>query len=284
MLLLTTTTDKLQLVTSAAVPVDVHTSYVDLSGTTVTPGRQNVAITTATTTDIVASPASSTTRNIQTLTVRNKHASTSCDVTLLFNQNGTTFELIRVTLRPSESLSFIDDVGFTVVAAPSAPPPNFSTTDQVANAADTYIAGSVIAIPTGRALAIGTRMIWKFAITKTAAGAATPIWSLRFGSGVLADTARVTLTGVAQTAAADVATVEIVCLVRSVGAAGVVTASLDLHHNLAATGFANVAHSVIQGTSSGFDTTTVTGVGISVNPGSAGVWTFTLVTAEVANL
>lgn len=284
MLLLNATTDKFQIVTSAAATLDVHASYVDLSGTTVTPGKQNTAITTATTTDVLAAPASSTTRNMKTLNVRNKHASTPTDVTVLFNQNATLFELVKITLRAGETLEYVEGVGFFTVAAASAPAINYSTSDQVANAADTYLTGSVIAIPSGRALAVGTRMVWKLAATKTAAGIATPIWSIRFGSGVIGDTSRVTLTGVAQTGAIDVGTMEVVCIVRSIGGSGVVTASLDLHHNLAATGFANVAHSVIVGTSSAFDTAAVTGVGISVNPGSAGVWTFTMVSAEVNNL
>lgn len=284
MLLLNATTDKFQLVSSAAATLDVHASYVDLSGTTVTPGRQNTAITTATTTDVLAAPGASTTRNLKTLNVRNKHASQSCDCTLIFNQNGTSYELARLTVRAGETMEYIEGVGFFVVAGPSAPARNYSTSDQVANAADTYVTGSLIALPSGRALVAGVVLIWKFAMTKTGAGTATPIWSLRFGSGVIGDTARVTLTGVAQTAVIDTATVEIVCIVRSVGASGVVTASLDLHHALAATGFANVAHSVIAGTSAAFDTTTVTGIGVSVNPGTAGVWTLTMATAEIQNL
>jgi hypothetical protein len=63
MLLLTATTDKLQLVTGSAATVDVHASYVDASQANPpvvqgdTMGRQNTAITTAATTDIVAAPA-----------------------------------------------------------------------------------------------------------------------------------------------------------------------------------------------------------------------------------
>jgi hypothetical protein len=57
MLLLASTTDKIQVITSAAGQVDVHASWVDLSGTTITAGRTNTRISTATTTDVVGAPA-----------------------------------------------------------------------------------------------------------------------------------------------------------------------------------------------------------------------------------
>src|SRR5687767_16010848 len=108
MLFLATTTDSLELVTSAAATVDVHASFMDLETTTdvVTPGKQNTAITTATTTAIVDAPGSNTTRNIKTLTVRNKHASLACDMTVVFDQNATNFELHKVTLQAGEMLEY----------------------------------------------------------------------------------------------------------------------------------------------------------------------------------
>lgn len=116
MLLLTATTDKLQLVTSEAVTVDVHASYMDhtLSSDNVEGGRQNTAITTATTTDIVASPGSGVTRNVKTLHITNIHATSPVTVTVLYNQNGTTFTLHKVALAPGEMLEYADGVGFFV--------------------------------------------------------------------------------------------------------------------------------------------------------------------------
>jgi len=116
MLNLVATTDKLQLVTSAAVTVDVHASYADLSGTTVTPGRKNTAISTATTTDIVASPAGSTVRNIKTLHIRNKHATTPVDVTVLYEGSATDadVELHKATLLAGEMLEYVEGIGFFV--------------------------------------------------------------------------------------------------------------------------------------------------------------------------
>jgi hypothetical protein len=119
MLLLTATTDKIQLVTSAAVTVDVHASWMDhtLATDNVEGGRTNTAITTATTTDIVPVPGSGVTKNVKTLHIRNKHASTQVDVTVLFDQNGTDFELFKATLRAGETLEYVEGIGFFVTAS-----------------------------------------------------------------------------------------------------------------------------------------------------------------------
>lgn len=110
-------TDKLQITTTTTANVDVHVSYMDYNGTTVTPGRQNTAISTATTTDVCATPGASTNRNIKTLNVANRHASSSNLVTVIYDANGTDYTLYAVTLRAGESLEYIEGVGFFVVAA-----------------------------------------------------------------------------------------------------------------------------------------------------------------------
>jgi hypothetical protein len=115
MLNLAATTDKLQVVTSTAAAIDVHASFADLSGTTVTPGKQNTAISTATTTDIVAAPGASTVRNVKTLHIRNKHATLSDDITLIYDQNGTDFELFKTTLRVGEQLEYVEGIGFFIL-------------------------------------------------------------------------------------------------------------------------------------------------------------------------
>lgn len=119
MLLLATTTDKIQLVTSVACTVDVHVSFIDAVGSTLVPtggGRQNTAITTATTTDILAAPGASTTRNLKKMTARNK-GSTAVDVTVVFDQNSTDFELHKVTLLAGECLQYIEGIGFFVLSS-----------------------------------------------------------------------------------------------------------------------------------------------------------------------
>lgn len=287
MLLLTATTDKLQLVTSAAATVDVHASYMDhtLSTDNVEGGRQNTAISTATTTDIVAAPASGVVRNVKTLHIRNTHASTPTDVTVVFDANATDFELHKATLAAGETLQYVEGVGFAEPAA-AAPPIvyNASLADQGPGfATDTYIDGSNLLI--GGRIKVGTILRWIVHATKTAAGSATPIWIIRFGTaGTIADTARCTMTSPAGTAASDTARWEIDAVCRVSSATGVFAAAVGCEHTLDSTGF-SVGNGAARVTSGTFDTT-VAGIqaGISVNGGASAAWTIQAVTAEAVNL
>lgn len=117
MLLLVSTSDKIRVTTSGAVTTDVHASFVDYNGTTVTPGRQNTAITTATTTDVVSSPGSSTQRNVKALHIRNKHATTSQTVTVIHTDGTTACELVSVVLPAGYALAFDEGAGFRVLDA-----------------------------------------------------------------------------------------------------------------------------------------------------------------------
>lgn len=57
MLLLTSTSDILRVTTgTATTTIEIHASYIDNASGTITPGRTNTRITTATTTTVVASP------------------------------------------------------------------------------------------------------------------------------------------------------------------------------------------------------------------------------------
>ena len=117
MILLASTSDKLRLTTSAAVTTDVHTSYVDMSGSTITPGRLNTPITTATTTDIVGSPGASTYRTVKTMTVRNRHATSSQDVTVIHTDGTNAMELVKLTLVAGAVLHYHEGAGFWVTDA-----------------------------------------------------------------------------------------------------------------------------------------------------------------------
>jgi hypothetical protein len=164
---------------------------------------------------------------------------------------------------------------------------NWNTVDVVANGADTYLTGSGLVVPTGLSLQVGTTFNWKFYMTKTAAGAAAPVWTVRIGTlGTTGDAAILTFTQVAlQTANADTGMVEITAILRNVGAAGILAGGLSMFHVLAATGFSTLTENVMQVTSAGFVTTTAgLIVGVSVNPGLSGVWTHQVVAAEMANI
>jgi len=116
-LLLVSTSDKLQVVTGSAVTVDVHASYVDRAAGTDTPGRKNTAITTATTTDVVLAPASATYRNVRRLVVRNKHATSSVQVTVQHTDGTTVAQLDSRVLGPGQAVTFDDHTGWFPVPA-----------------------------------------------------------------------------------------------------------------------------------------------------------------------
>lgn len=162
---------------------------------------------------------------------------------------------------------------------------NWNTADVVASAADTYLTGSRLDVPQ-HLLQAGTTFRWRLVMTKTAAGVAAPAWIVRIGTlGTVGDGARLTFTGPAQTAVIDAGMVEIIAVLRNTGVAGVLAGGLSLRHNLAATGFAVLGTPVLQVISAGFDTTVANLiVGLSVNPGAAGVWTHQVVSAEMLNI
>ena len=105
MILLTSTSDKLQLVTGASgASVDVHCSYVDNASGTITPGRLNVVgIATATTTDIVSAPGASTQRNVKGIYITNTSGTTATQVTVLHTDGTNVADLFGVTLLAGEN-------------------------------------------------------------------------------------------------------------------------------------------------------------------------------------
>jgi hypothetical protein len=183
----------------------------------------------------------------------------------------------------SKKLSTINDAG---VIDTMDNLPNRSTAAQGPGfATDTYLTGSSISIPPG-VLKIGAMYRCTFDVSKTAAGTATPIVIVRFGTnGTTADTARLTFTFTAGTAAADVGMFDIYALFRTVGASGVMQGRARITHNLSITGIVNLVSPTLQVTSGAFDTTVANSIiGCSVNGGASAAWTVQLVEAELANI
>ena len=115
MLILASTSDKLQVITGSAGTVDVHVSWMDNVAGAVQPGRTNTpTITTAATTDVVAPPGATTQRNVKTIHVRNR-AVTPNDVTVQHTDGTNVVQLHKVTLQPNRTLQYIDEVGFIFV-------------------------------------------------------------------------------------------------------------------------------------------------------------------------
>lgn len=117
MILLASTSDLLRITTSGTANIDVHASFVDMAGAAFTPGRTNTAISSATTTTVVASPAASTYRTVKTLTIRNRHATTANAVTVIHTDGTTVIELIKITLAAGEVLHYHESAGFWVTDA-----------------------------------------------------------------------------------------------------------------------------------------------------------------------
>lgn len=204
----------------------------------------------------------------------------------------------RTTIQGTDILYLVDPVTnlpYQVSAAAlntyMDPASNSSAVAQTLGTADTYLTGSSCTFAAGR-LKAGSYYRAQFDMTKTAAGTATAAMTLRLGTaGTTADTARCTFTfPSAQTAAADNARFSIYANMRSVGSgtAAVVQGVLVIERTNTTTGFVSTGGlqfmAPIRVTSAGFDSTTVTTIGVSVNAGASSAWTTQLVQADIKNL
>ena len=292
MYLLTSVSDLMQVVTSAVGQVEVHASYVDNASGTITPGRTNTAdITTATTTTVVAAPGASTQRNVKTLNVRNNHATVTNLVTVLHTDGTNSHGIVQAQLLPGESLVLDENGDWSVYtaagvikAAGTVMAYNSSTANQTGFAADTYLTGSSILIPAQRPK-IGTRFRAKFDMAKTAAGTAPPIVTLRYGNAAsTADTALLTFTFSAGTAATDTGVFEIEAVYRSVGSGtAAVLAGRCRLNSQPTTGLSSLLKAVAA-TSAGHDSTTSSYLGVSFNGGASFSGTNVMVSAEMENI
>ena len=120
MIILGTTSDSLELVTSAAGSVDYSVHYADHTTSSATAGASTGNVATATTTTIAAAPAASTQRQVREVTVRNA-GSAANTVTVQVKPTGTARTLVQATLSRGETLLYsagqgwysLDSVGRT---------------------------------------------------------------------------------------------------------------------------------------------------------------------------
>ncbi len=163
---------------------------------------------------------------------------------------------------------------------------NQSQTQQAIVAATrTYLSGSALHIPGG--LKVGTRFRWRFNMAKTAAGTAASTFDIAVGAaGTTADTARVSFTKPAGTAAADEGVVAIDAVCRAISnTAGVLVGEFVLVHNLAATGHAVIPVVVVNTISANFDNNdNDLYVGICLTSGAADAITVEWLNAEATNI
>ena len=119
-MLLTSTSDLIQVVTSAAGTVEVHADYADASGAPPAVsgmGRTNTSISTAATTTVVGSPAASTTRKVLNLMISNSHASTANTVTIRHTDGTTPIQIEQITLLAGERWAYREGMPSRVVDA-----------------------------------------------------------------------------------------------------------------------------------------------------------------------
>lgn len=196
MLLLASTSDLLRVASSSTSALDVQVSAMDMNTSNTdrpTGYRNNVAITTATTTTIAGSPGSANIiRTIKTVSIRNKGAGTQV-VTVIHTDGTTAVEVIEATLGPDTSLQYHEAAGWwvtdsqgraVVVNLPNAGTPvsdSDSITRLTSDVTNNNAVANSIADVTGLSFSVlAAKLYWfEFHIVYTAAATTTGSrWSI----------------------------------------------------------------------------------------------------------
>jgi hypothetical protein len=132
---------------------------------------------------------------------------------------------------------------------------NRSVAQQTIAAATTaLVTGSTLTVPVGK-LRAGTVLRWTLIVTKTA-GTAANTFLVKIGTaGTTADATIHTLALPVGTGVADVAHIEIMVTIRTIGASATSSGALRMTHNLSATGFATIPAVAVISTGATFDST-----------------------------
>ena len=141
MILLSSTSDKIQLITGSAGSIRSHATWVDNISNDMTPGRTNTAaITSATTTDIVESPASSTYRSVKFITITNDTGSITNTLTLQHTDGTNIVPLWYGTLQAGEYLQYDHDgfIKYNTLGMPLISSQTTPTDIQLFDVAGTY--------------------------------------------------------------------------------------------------------------------------------------------------
>lgn len=218
-----------------------------------------------------------------------------------FFTNGSFTTLNEVTITPALVVTGNKTATLTLntVAAGSSPTTinlplgshtlelgNYSAVPQTPAATTrTYISGSTVTVPS-YGLRLGGRILWKFNMTKTAAGTASSVIDICFGtSGTTADTARLSFTKPGGSAAVDEGFVIIEAVIEgSISATGIVIGEFVMYHNLASTGHMTIPVACVHVESSAFDLTT-SGllIGLCITTGASDAITINQVTTQAFN-
>ena len=116
MIPLLATTDIIRTTTSSAATLDIVLHYVEANASTgafAGVGRAVAALSSATSNDTLAGPGGTGFRTLKTGSWRNRDASLADDVTVAYRTAGPVdYELHKVTLKPGETLEYIEGIGF----------------------------------------------------------------------------------------------------------------------------------------------------------------------------
>jgi hypothetical protein len=167
---------------------------------------------------------------------------------------------------------------------------NASTSTQTGFSSDTYLSGSTVTISSGADWKQRGKYHCVFDMAKTAAGSATPIIIVRMGTaGTTSDSAICTLTFSVGSNATDSGLFEVNATFRSVGSgtSAVLQTVAECRHvgntiGGPKTGLVTAGAIEVQtSTSSGFNSTTPTKIGVSFNGGTSFSGTCTLVQSDL---
>ena len=117
MITLSSTTDKIQVILESAVATSelaCYAAYRDTTTTSISPINNQMLTTGATAVDLVSSPASSTQRLVEYISVYNSDTQVR-EVTVRFSDNGTFYTLFKCKIQPGDKLEFKDKKGFDVI-------------------------------------------------------------------------------------------------------------------------------------------------------------------------
>jgi hypothetical protein len=119
MFALKSTNEILQLLTTSTAGIDISITWLDMDGTTgVTKSTTETKITTATSTTVLAAPASGVVRSIESVYIRNIHASTSNTVTVIKDVGGTGYYLTAsIILLAGEVIEYNNSNGWIHIDA-----------------------------------------------------------------------------------------------------------------------------------------------------------------------
>jgi hypothetical protein len=118
MIVLSTVNDALELVTSSTANIDYYISFAQITSSSITIDSTQGTIASATTTTILSSPSGGEQYQVKLITITNRHATSSCNVTIQKDVSGTNYIIGGTyTLARGESLKVNAEGSFTVYDA-----------------------------------------------------------------------------------------------------------------------------------------------------------------------